>query len=46
MAGRNTESRLGMVEGVELLPERGVWNTLMSVRSHRDYLFLRYRTRS
>jgi riboflavin biosynthesis pyrimidine reductase len=46
MAGRNKESRLGMVEGVELLPEHGVWSTLMSVRSHRDYLFLRYRTGS
>jgi riboflavin biosynthesis pyrimidine reductase len=44
MAGRDTESRLGMVEGVELLPSRGVWSTLLSARRHGDYLFLRYRT--
>lgn len=43
IAGRQTEGRLGMVEGVELLPERGVWTTLMSARRHGDYLFLRYR---
>jgi riboflavin biosynthesis pyrimidine reductase len=43
MAGRETESRLGMVEGVELLPKRGVWSTLLSARRHGDYLFLRYR---
>jgi riboflavin biosynthesis pyrimidine reductase len=45
MAGRKTEDRLGMVEGVELLPDRGVWNSVMSIRRHGDYLFLRYRTR-
>ena len=44
MAGRDTERRLGMVEGVELLPNRGVWSTLLSARRHGDYLFLRYRT--
>ena len=44
MAGRATESRLGMVEGVELLPKRGVWSSLLSARRHGDYLFLRYRT--
>jgi riboflavin biosynthesis pyrimidine reductase len=44
MAGRETETRLGMVEGVELLPKRGVWSTLLSARRHGDYLFLRYRT--
>jgi riboflavin biosynthesis pyrimidine reductase len=43
MAGRRDESRLGMVEGVELLPKRGVWSTLVSARRHGDYLFLRYR---
>jgi riboflavin biosynthesis pyrimidine reductase len=43
LAGRETESRLGMVEGVELLPKRGVWSTLLSARRHGDYLFLRYR---
>jgi riboflavin biosynthesis pyrimidine reductase len=44
VAGRATEDRLGMVEGVELLPKRGVWSTLLSARRHGDYLFLRYRT--
>jgi riboflavin biosynthesis pyrimidine reductase len=44
VAGRATERRLGMVEGVELLPKRGVWTTLVSARRHGDYLFLRYRT--
>jgi riboflavin biosynthesis pyrimidine reductase len=44
VAGRDKESRLGMVEGVELLPKRGVWSTLLSARRHGDYLFLRYRT--
>jgi riboflavin biosynthesis pyrimidine reductase len=44
VAGRATEDRLGMVEGVELLPQRGVWSTLLSARRHGDYLFLRYRT--
>jgi riboflavin biosynthesis pyrimidine reductase len=44
MAGRDKESRLGMVEGVELMPKRAVWSTLLSARRHGDYLFLRYRT--
>jgi riboflavin biosynthesis pyrimidine reductase len=44
VAGRETETRLGMVEGVELLPNRGVWSTMLSARRHGDYLFLRYRT--
>jgi len=44
MAGRDEESRLGMVEGVELLPKRAVWSTLLSARRHGDHLFLRYRT--
>jgi riboflavin biosynthesis pyrimidine reductase len=44
MAGRDKESRLGMVEGVELLPKREVWSKLLSARRHGDYLFLRYRT--
>jgi riboflavin biosynthesis pyrimidine reductase len=34
--------RLGMVEGIELLPDRGVWTRLLSARRHGDYLFLRY----
>jgi riboflavin biosynthesis pyrimidine reductase len=44
IAGRNGEKRLGMVEGVELLPGHGAWSSLSSVRRHGDYLFLRYRT--
>jgi riboflavin biosynthesis pyrimidine reductase len=44
IAGRARERRLGMVEGVELLPKRGVWGSLLSARRHGDYLFLRYRT--
>jgi riboflavin biosynthesis pyrimidine reductase len=43
VAGRGPEQRLGMVEGVELLPKVGVWGSLMSARRHADYLFLRYR---
>jgi riboflavin biosynthesis pyrimidine reductase len=46
LAGRKDGRRLGMVEGVELLPDRGAWSSLSSVRRHGDYLFLRYRTRS
>jgi riboflavin biosynthesis pyrimidine reductase len=43
IAGRNVEQRLGMVDGVELLPKVGVWGALLSARRHGDYLFLRYR---
>jgi riboflavin biosynthesis pyrimidine reductase len=43
LAGRDREKRLGMVEGIELLPENGAWSKLLSARQHRDYLFLRYR---
>jgi riboflavin biosynthesis pyrimidine reductase len=42
VAGRGAERRLGMVEGVELLPDGGVWGRLLSARRHGDYLFLRY----
>lgn len=42
MAGRGDEPRMGMVEGVELLPAKGIWSTLLSARRHGDYLFLRY----
>ena len=42
VAGRAGEGRLGMVEGVELLPKRGVWSRLLSARRHGDHLFLRY----
>jgi riboflavin biosynthesis pyrimidine reductase len=43
LAGRQDERRLGMVEGVELLPQHGAWSSLLSARRHGDYLFLRYR---
>ena len=46
VAGRAGESRLGMVEGIELLPKRGVWSRLLSARRHGDYLFLRYGLRA
>jgi riboflavin biosynthesis pyrimidine reductase len=42
LAGRNQERRLGMVEGVELLPKIPVWSRLLSARRHGDFLFLRY----
>jgi len=42
MAGRGTEKRFGMVEGIELLPANGAWSKLLSARRHADYLFLRY----
>lgn len=44
LAGRGEEKRLGMVEGVELLPKAGVWTELVSLRRHGDYLFTRHRT--
>ena len=46
LAGRGEEERLGMVAGMELLPERGLWSRLLSVRRSGDYLFLRYDLRS
>jgi riboflavin biosynthesis pyrimidine reductase len=45
LAGRGDEPRLGMVEGVELLPAKGAWSRLLSARRHGDYLFLRYGVR-
>jgi len=42
VAGRGDEQRLGMVEGIELLPGKGAWSKLLSARRHEDYLFLRY----
>lgn len=41
-AGRDKEERMGMVEGIELLPGKGAWSKLLSARRHGDYLFLRY----
>jgi len=46
VAGRADGRQLGMVEGTELLPKRGVWSRLLSARRHGDYLFLRYGLRA
>jgi len=46
VAGRDKENRLGMVAGVEFLPEKGKWGQLLSARRHGDFLFLRYGLRS
>lgn len=44
LAGRpEGPNRPGLAQGVELLPERQVGADLVSVRRHRDHLFLRYR---
>jgi riboflavin biosynthesis pyrimidine reductase len=45
VAGRGDEPRMGMVEGVELLPAKGAWSKLLSVRRHGEYLFLRYKAK-
>ena len=42
VAGRDRENRLGMIAGVEFLPERGRWIHLLSARRHDEFLFLRY----
>ncbi len=42
LAGRDQAWRPGMVGGVELLPERGVWGRLAGVRRQGSHLFLRY----
>ncbi len=43
LAGRSADAyRPGVVEGIELLPDRGVWSSLLSVRSHGQHLFLRF----
>jgi riboflavin biosynthesis pyrimidine reductase len=43
LAGRAEAARLGLVEGVELLPQTRVAATIRSVRTHGSHLFLRYR---
>ncbi len=44
LAGRaKDEQRPGLVDGIDLLPDRGAWSSLLSVRSRADHLFLRYR---
>jgi len=45
LAGRSSPPRLGLVEGVELLPQTRVAGRLRSVRAHGSHLFLRYALR-
>ena len=45
LAGRAAAARLGLVEGVELLPQTRVAGRLRSVRAHGSHLFLRYHLR-
>jgi riboflavin biosynthesis pyrimidine reductase len=42
LAGRGATARLGLVEGVELVPRTRVAGRLRSVRTHGSHLFLRY----
>jgi riboflavin biosynthesis pyrimidine reductase len=42
LAGRGLTTRLGLVEGLELLPDTRVAGSLRSVRAHGSHLFLRY----
>lgn len=42
LAGRDSEPRLGMIAGLELLPDHGEWTRLLSVRRQGEFLFLRY----
>ena len=45
LAGRAAGGRLGLVEGVELVPQTRVAGRLRSVRTHGSHLFLRYKLR-
>jgi riboflavin biosynthesis pyrimidine reductase len=45
LAGRAAAARLGLVEGVELVPQTRVAGRLRSVRTHGSHLFLRYALR-
>jgi riboflavin biosynthesis pyrimidine reductase len=45
LAGRAAAARLGLVEGLELVPETRVAGSLRSVRTHGSHLFLRYTLR-
>ena len=45
LAGRGATARLGLVEGVELVPQTRVAGRLRSVRTHGSHLFLRYALR-
>ena len=42
LTGRAATARLGLVEGVELVPQTRVAGRLRSVRTHGSHLFLRY----
>ena len=42
LAGRAAAARLGLVEGIELVPQTRVAGRLRSVRTHGSHLFLRY----
>jgi riboflavin biosynthesis pyrimidine reductase len=43
LAGRRSgDGRLGLLEGIELLPGTSLWAQLLSLRSHGAHLFLRY----
>lgn len=42
LAGRAATARLGLVEGVELVPQTRIAGRLRSVRAHGSHLFLRY----
>jgi riboflavin biosynthesis pyrimidine reductase len=42
LAGRSVAPRLGLVEGVELLPDTRISGRLRSVRTNGSHLFLRY----
>lgn len=42
LAGRGATARLGLVEGVELIPQMRVAGRLRSVRTQGSHLFLRY----
>ncbi len=43
LAGRALGARLGLVQGIELLPEARVAGSLRSVRANGSHLFLRYK---
>jgi riboflavin biosynthesis pyrimidine reductase len=45
LAGRAGAARLGLVEGLELVPQTRVAGRLRSVRTHGSHLFLRYSLR-
>ena len=45
LAGRAAAARLGLVEGVELVPQTRIAGRLRSVRTHGSHLFLRYALR-